>query len=105
MVFFTLYNHLLRVSKTLIFWVLFCRDDLQKAPDKIDSYLSSRMFLPAVRLLVASLRSLHGVECAEVGALDAIRQRLTEVKEVGLCLFSCHIYSDLLNEVSPRDFD
>jgi hypothetical protein len=54
------------------------------------------MFLPAVRLLVASLRSLYGVECIEVGALDIIRQRLNEVKEV---CFTEYAFHDSMNNI------
>ncbi|KAI9362487.1 hypothetical protein DFJ73DRAFT_756768 [Zopfochytrium polystomum] len=57
-------------------------DSLQRAPEKIDGFIQTRQFLPAVRLLMLSLRLLAGPECVEVGALEGIRQRLNEIKEV-----------------------
>ncbi|TPX58983.1 hypothetical protein PhCBS80983_g02766 [Powellomyces hirtus] len=56
-------------------------EELQTAPDRLDALIQGKYYLTAVRLLLSSMRSLDEGECAEIGALELVRQKLHEIRE------------------------
>lgn len=55
---------------------------MMKVPDKIDSLIQGKFYYSATKTLLTSIRLLHGPECAPIGALENIRQRLDDWKTV-----------------------
>ncbi|KAJ3283609.1 hypothetical protein HK104_010298, partial [Borealophlyctis nickersoniae] len=54
-------------------------EDLQKTPDKVETLIQGKFYLTAVRTLLSAIRAATGGDCAEIGALEVTRQKLTEL--------------------------
>ena len=57
-------------------------EEMMKVPDKIDSLIQGKFYYSACKTLLSSMRILHGPDCASIGALENIRQRLNDWKTV-----------------------
>ncbi|KAI9204105.1 Sec8 exocyst complex component-specific domain-containing protein [Polychytrium aggregatum] len=55
-------------------------DDLQKTPSVIESLISRKLYLAAVRTLMAALKTANGTECREIGGLEQTRENLIEIQ-------------------------
>ncbi|KAJ3149479.1 hypothetical protein HDU89_003843 [Geranomyces variabilis] len=56
-------------------------EDLQTTPDRLEALIQGKYYLTAVRLLFSSIRALDDGDCAEIGALELVRQRLYEIRD------------------------
>ncbi|KND01717.1 uncharacterized protein SPPG_03510 [Spizellomyces punctatus DAOM BR117] len=55
-------------------------EELQNMPDRLDALVQGKYYLTAVRLLVSATRTVEEGECSEIGALEAVKQRLQEMR-------------------------
>ncbi|KAI9101019.1 Sec8 exocyst complex component-specific domain-containing protein [Phlyctochytrium arcticum] len=54
-------------------------EELQGVPDRLESLIQAKYFLTAVKLLVSATRNVEEGECSEIGALEAVKQKLQEM--------------------------
>ncbi|KAI8818997.1 Sec8 exocyst complex component-specific domain-containing protein [Fimicolochytrium jonesii] len=55
-------------------------EDLQTMPARLEALIQGKYYLTAVRLLQSATRSIEEGECAEIGALEAVAQKLHEIR-------------------------
>ncbi|KAJ3011813.1 hypothetical protein HKX48_006633 [Thoreauomyces humboldtii] len=56
-------------------------EDMQTTPDRLEALIQGKYYLTAVRLLLSAMRTLAEGECADIGALEAVKQKLQEIRE------------------------
>ncbi|KAJ3217398.1 hypothetical protein HDU67_007981 [Dinochytrium kinnereticum] len=57
-------------------------DELQKTPEKLETLIHGKFYLTAVRTLISTLRTLNGDDLCEIGALESIRSKLEDLKNI-----------------------
>ncbi|KAJ3052048.1 hypothetical protein HK097_006960 [Rhizophlyctis rosea] len=62
-------------------------EELHTTPDRLEILIQEKHFLTAVRTLLAAIRTLNGADFMDIGALEATKDRLTEIRRVSLVLF------------------
>lgn len=55
--------------------------DLEGTPEKLSNLIQGKYFLACVKTLLSSLAVIEG-ECAEIGALETVKQQLYNIKNV-----------------------
>ncbi|KAJ3037904.1 hypothetical protein HDV00_001248 [Rhizophlyctis rosea] len=55
-------------------------EELHTTPERLETMIQGKYFLTAVRTLLSAIRTLNGADLMEIGALEGVKERLTEIR-------------------------